>query len=126
MARIRDPIKHIRDKAKSKYKKGTSCEICGATEKLDFHHYYSMTPLFNAWCKKHGYKIETDDDVIEIRESFIADHWKEVYDETVTLCHPHHLKLHSIYGKDPALVTAMKQKNWVAIQREKHGLVESI
>jgi len=33
------------------------------------------------------------------------------------------LKLHSIYGKDPALTTATKQMRWVKIQREKHGLV---
>jgi hypothetical protein len=41
----------------------------------------------------------------------------------VTLCHTHHLKLHSIYGKDPSLGTAKKQMRWVEIQREKHGLV---
>jgi hypothetical protein len=123
MVKMRDPIKFVRDKAKSKYKKGTACEICGNEENLDFHHYHSMTPLFNAWCKQQGYVIKTDDDVIEVRDSFIADHYEEVYKKTVTLCHTHHLKLHSIYGKDPALVTASKQENWVRIQREKNGLV---
>ena len=121
--KVRDPIKWVRDRAKAKYNKGTSCEICDVTEKLDFHHYHSMTPLFNAWCKKHGHVIKTDDDVIEVRDSFISDHYEEVYKKTVTLCHPHHLKLHSIYGKNPPLVTASKQENWVRIQREKHGLV---
>ena len=123
MAKVRDPIKWVRDRAKAKYKKGTECEICGTQENLDFHHYHSMTPLFNAWCKKQGYVIKTDDDVVEVRDSFISDHYEEVYNKTVTLCHTHHLKLHSIYGKDPALVTASKQENWVRIQREKNGLV---
>ena len=121
--KARDPIKWVRDRAKAKYNKGTECEICAVTEKLDFHHYHSMTPLFNAWCKKQGHVIKTDDDVIEVRDSFISDHYEEVYNKTVTLCHPHHLKLHSIYGKNPPLVTAAKQENWVRIQKEKHGLV---
>jgi hypothetical protein len=30
------------------------------------------------------------------------------------------MRLHSVYGKDPALTTAEKQKNWVKIQKEKH------
>jgi len=47
-----------------------------------------------------------------------------VYDYTVTLCHKHHLRLHSIYGKRPKLITAEKQNKWVEIQREKqHGMV---
>jgi hypothetical protein len=46
----------------------------------------------------------------------------ELYDETVTLCHTHHMGLHAIYGKDPALVTAPKQKRWTEIQREKWAL----
>ncbi len=41
----RDVVKYVRDKAKSKYKKGSACEICGETEQLDFHHFYSLTPL---------------------------------------------------------------------------------
>jgi hypothetical protein len=80
-----------------------------------------MTPLFNKWLG--GRKVLTDDDVIEVRDAFIAEHHKEVYEDTVTLCHTHHLKLHSIYGKDPALSTATKQMNWVEIQRGKNGLV---
>ena len=34
-----------------------------------------------------------------------------------------HLKLHSIYGKRPKVVTAKKQERWVGIQREKYGMV---
>ena len=32
----RDLVKYIRDRAKSKYKKGTKCYICGESAKLDF------------------------------------------------------------------------------------------
>ena len=122
MTRKRDPIKHVRDKAKARYKKGTHCRICDTTENLDFHHFHSLTPLFNKWLKANSIKIHTDEDVVAVRDQFIAEHMSELYDETVTLCHTHHLKLHSIYGKDPPLITAAKQKNWVELQREKNGL----
>ena len=60
---------------------------------------------------------------MEWREEFIDEHDAELYEYTATLCHKHHLQLHSIYGKDPLLSTAKKQERWVKIQREKHGLV---
>lgn len=120
----RDPIKFVRDKAKAKYQKGTNCYICGTNEQLDFHHFFSLTPLFNKWLKANSIKLATDEDVIACRDQFIAEHQAELYDEAVTICHTHHLKLHSIYGKDPPLATALKQKRWVEIQREKHGLTK--
>ena len=116
----RDVVKYVRDKAKSKYEKGTSCEICRETEQLDFHHFYSLTPLLNQWLAKNKHNPEY---IQSLRDDFIEEHSAELYDDTVTLCHTHHLKLHSIYGKDPALGTAKKQMRWVEIQREKHGLV---
>lgn len=117
---LRDPIKYVRDRAKSRYDKGSQCEICEATTSLDFHHYYTMTPLFNKWCKTKGYTVKTVDDILKIRDEFIHEEEDKVYHQTVTLCHEHHLKLHSVYGKDPALSTADKQKNWVRIQKEKY------
>ena len=117
---LRDPIKYVRDRAKSRYEKGSHCEICGATESLDFHHYYTMTPLFNKWCKSKGYVVKVVDDILKIRDEFILEEEDKVYNQTATLCHDHHLRLHSVYGKDPALFTAEKQKNWVKIQKEKH------
>lgn len=118
----RDPIKFVRDKAKARYNKGTECYICASKERLDFHHFYTLTPLFNKWLRDNKIVIKTDEDVIAVRDRFIAEHMPELYEHAVTLCHDHHLKLHSIYGKDPPLVTAPKQKNWVRIQREKNGL----
>lgn len=112
----RDLVKYVRDRAKSKYDKGTECHICGSTEKLDFHHYYSLSPLLHRWMKLNRMKAE---DVLEWRDEFIRQHMAELYKHAVTLCHPHHLRLHAVYGKNPALGTAKKQMRWVEIQRDK-------
>lgn len=122
----RDKIKYIRDKAKARYEKGSECRICGAKVKLDFHHYYSLSPLLAKWLKeKQELRPEhyVDEYIVVWRDEFIDDNWAELYEHTVTLCHDHHLKLHSIYGRDPGLHTAEKQRKWVEIQREKNGLV---
>ena len=119
----RDLVKYVRDKAKSKYKKGTDCYICGATETLDFHHFNGLTELLESWLKKKKIEVTEEKDILSLREQFIAEHRAELYDEAVTLCHEHHLRLHSIYGKRPKLITAKKQLRWVRIQRDKHGVV---
>lgn len=117
----RDCVKYIRDRAKSRYKKGVNCYICGADQNLDFHHFYSLTPLLNRWILKNGLD---PDDVLEFRDRFIEEHNAELFNDTVTICRSHHQQLHSIYGKHPSLGTAKKQKRWVSIQREKHGTVD--
>jgi hypothetical protein len=119
----RDLVKYVRDRAKARYDKGDSCEICGESENLDFHHYHSMSPLLHGWLKKNRLNPTTADEIMAVRDQFIELHNNELFVATVTLCHTHHLKLHSVYGKDPALGTASKQANWVKIQREKNGLV---
>ena len=119
----RDLVKYVRDKAKSQYKKGTECYICGSTENLDFHHFNGLTELLESWLKEKKIQVKEEDDILNLREQFIAEHRTELYDEAVTLCHEHHLRLHSIYGKRPKLVTAKKQIRWVGIQRDKHGMV---
>ena len=48
----RDPVKYIRDKAKSKYNKGSECYICGVQNELDFHHFYTLAPLLQKWLKQ--------------------------------------------------------------------------
>lgn len=115
----RDKIKYIRDKAKAGYEKGTECYICGSVERLDFHHFYTLTPLFNKWVKDNKLTLDNEQALLDVRDRFISEHYNELYVEAVTICHEHHMKLHSVYGKDPALVTAPKQKRWVDIQREK-------
>lgn len=124
MSLKRDRIKYIRDKAKARYEKGSECRICGSQVRLDFHHFYTLTPLLNKWLKeKEALRPEhyTDEYIVIWRDEFIDENWAELYEETVTLCHDHHLKLHSIYGKNPPLHSAPKQKKWVEIQREKNN-----
>ena len=115
-------VKWIRDAAKSSYQKKTYCEICGVTEELDFHHFYSVSELVHAWERING-EVKSDEEAIAERDRFIEQHKYELFEATVTLCNPHHMKLHSIYGKNPKLSTAKKQESWVRIQREKYGLV---
>jgi 5-methylcytosine-specific restriction endonuclease McrA len=118
-------IKYIRDGAKAAYDKGTECFICGSTEQLDFHHFCSLAELANSWVRKNKLIIETADDALKWRDVFIEEHQTELYDEAVTLCHEHHQQLHSIYGKNPKLITAPKQARWVQRQRDKkYGVVE--
>jgi len=119
----RDLVKYVRDKAKSKYKKGTHCYICGETENLDFHHFYGLTELLETWLKKQEIVVTEEEQIVRLRPQFIEEHMKELYEDAVTLCHDHHLRLHSIYGKRPKLVTAKKQQRWVDIQRNKNGMV---
>jgi len=117
----RDEIKYVRDLSKSSYKKADTCFICDSTESLQFHHFYSMTLLWNKWKKENSIVIKTIEDIIEYREQFKLTHEDEIYTETVTLCEFHHMeRLHKIYGKVPPLITAMKQKRWCDIQRSKH------
>jgi|TARA_R100001530_G_C4232667_1_gene133072 hypothetical protein len=116
----RDIVKYIRDKAKNQYEKAEECYICGKNITLDFHHYYTLSPLVHDYVKKNNLLPKN---VLSFREDFIEAHRAELYDHTVTLCHEHHLHLHSIYGRNPTLGTAKKQERWVEIQREKHGMV---
>jgi len=116
----RDQIKYIRDLSKSAYKKDSECFICGNHDDLQFHHFYSMTELWNKFKKKAKITINTVEDILDWREAFKSAHHREIYEETVTLCEYHHMqRLHKIYGKMPTLATAMKQKNWCKIRREK-------
>ena len=119
----RDLVKYVRDKAKSAYKKESACYICGSTEDLDFHHYYGLTELLENWIADNKLEINDEESILSLRESFINEYREQIYTKTVTLCHKHHLRLHSIYGKRPKLITAEKQQRWVEIQRDKHGMV---
>lgn len=117
----RDLVKYIRDKAKSGYKKYSLCHICDTKENLEFHHYSGLTELLEKWL--NGRKVDTSEEIMVIRDDFIEQHYTELYEDTVTLCKTHHLKLHSIYGKRPTLNTAPKQARWVEKQKAKNGMV---
>lgn len=118
----RDEIKYIRDISKASYEKTNECRICGSTTDLEFHHYYTLTLLWNKWKKDNKILIESLDDIMYQREQFKGEHYKEIYSSTVTLCKKCHKdKLHRIYGKAPSLATAEKQRNWVEKQRVKYN-----
>jgi hypothetical protein len=116
----RIPIKWIRDLAKKDYKRGEECEACGSKEDLEFHHTHSLTLMFEHWVKSEGLTIETDEDVLAIRQQFIDEHRKELYEEVLTLCNKHHVMLHSVYGKIPRLGSEEAQRNWVLRIRAKY------
>lgn len=122
----RIPIKHIRDGAKARYPKQDHCAICNTTELLELHHFTGLTNLLDKWQKETGTPLDTDEQVLAIRDQFIAEHEYELFEAVVTLCEPHHSKLHSIYGKSPKLSSAKAQERWVQIQKDKNNGVVSI
>lgn len=117
----RIPVKWVRDKAKSAYEKLDQCHICGSTEDLELHHTHSITILLENWCKEKDYDVSTDDGILAVRDEFIEAFHKEIYDDVYTLCNKHHVMLHGIYGKKPALHTASKQSSWIEKQITKQN-----
>lgn len=116
----RIPVKWIRDKAKSAYDKKDHCYICGTTEDLELHHTHSITLLLNAWSDRKSYDISTDEGILAVRDEFIEEHHKEIYDDVYTLCNKHHVKLHGVYGKAPSIQSASKQGKWIEAQKAKY------
>lgn len=112
-------IKHIRDKAKKAYEKDDKCYICLTSDNLELHHTHSLTLLLKNWAHRNGHSIETDDEVLAIRDEFIETYHKEIYEDVYTLCNKHHVALHSVYGKSPDLASAKKQERWIEIQKAK-------
>jgi 5-methylcytosine-specific restriction endonuclease McrA len=117
-------VKHIRDRAKSAYDKKDICFICGYTDDLELHHLNSLTLLLDKWAKENGHSLATDEEVIAIRDEFIEAHHSEIYVEVFTLCNKHHVKLHSVFGKAPALTSAPKQSRWIEKQVTKANGLE--
>lgn len=106
-------VKHVRDGIKSQYSKAEECACCGSTEDLELHHYTTFSLLLEQYCRERNISIDTDEQVLAMRDQFYQDHWYELVDYTVTLCNTHHKLLHKIYGKQPALSSAKKQESWV-------------
>lgn len=115
-------VKYVRDGIKAYYPKKYNCKICNTTEELENHHYRTVTRVWHAWLKEKGIRITDAEHIMEIRYDFYKDHWDDLIKEVVCLCKKHHSYLHVVYGKDPMLSTAEKQKRWVAKQRDKYGL----
>lgn|SRR5574343_316940 len=121
----RIPVKWVRDKAKSAYEKAENCYICNTTEDLELHHTHSITILLENWASKNGYDISTDDGILAVRDQFISEHEKELYEYAFTLCNKDHVRLHSIFGKKPPIHTADKQVRWIEIQKNKSKGINS-
>ena len=115
----RIPVKWIRDKAKAAYQKQDTCYVCNKSEDLELHHLHSITVLLNRWSEHKNYDISTDDGILAVRDEFIAEHKTELYDMVYTLCNPHHVALHSVYGKAPAFGSEERQRNWIEKQKAK-------
>lgn len=115
----RTPIRYIRDGIKQQYKKESCCEICGVSEDLELHHYHTVAFLLEKHVKEHSIPMDTEEQILAMRDKFYQEYWHELVEDAVTLCNSHHVTLHKIYGQKPLLSTSTKQKNWVLIQKDK-------
>ena len=117
------PVKFVRDYIKKDYKLKDCCFICGSTDSLELHHLYSVSELFNQWCTKNKVlQIKNDEHIKELRVQFAQDCAEDLsHDNLYTLCKPHHVRLHTIYGQSYGNHLATKIKSWIYLQKEKHG-----
>lgn len=114
-------VKWVRDRAKRAYEKQSQCYICGTTLELELHHTHSITRLLETWAVKMGYDISTDSGIVAVRDEFIESHHAEIYDQVYTLCNPHHVQLHGVYGKSPSEASCSRQTRWIEIQKSKYS-----
>lgn len=117
----RTVYKYARDGIKSNYVKAECCCICGTSEDLELHHPHTFSLLFDNYCRDEGISVTTADEVMAMRDGFYSKYWNELVVDVLTLCNTHHKALHKIYGVQPPLSTASKQKQWVQRLKEKHG-----
>lgn len=109
----RTKYKYIRDGIKSNYKYAECCEVCSTKDDLELHHPNTVSLLFDTWCQTKGIDPSTKEEILEVRSQFYEDHWYELVDDVMTLCSTHHKSLHKVYGSQPPLSTAQKQREWV-------------
>lgn len=115
----RTKYRYIRDGIKSNYVYKDTCEICGSDESLELHHPHTVSLLFDKYCLERGLIVDTVEQVLEVREEFYKVHWHELVEDVLTLCNTHHKELHKVYGSQPPLATAEKQKAWVLRIRDR-------
>lgn len=117
------PIKYIRDYMKKHYKTREYCFVCGSVESLELHHIYSVSQLFEDWCKVNRVREpKTIEEMNKIREQFCQDEEERLNNSNLyTLCKAHHQRLHSIYGQKYSNHIASKVIRWLEIQKEKHS-----
>lgn len=112
-------LKTMRDGIKTNYVKKECCEICGTTEDLELHHPNTFSLLFDNYCRDEGITVKTTEEAYAMRDGFYQRYWNELVVDVLTLCNTHHKALHKIYGVQPPLSTAEKQKTWVQRLKDK-------
>lgn len=114
-------VKYVRDGVKANYKKASECAICLGLDQLELHHYSTLNRMWDKFKKDNllPKEIKDPDEIKLYREQFYEQYWFEAVEDSVTLCNTHHKLLHRVYGVEPMLSTAPKQKNWVAKQHAK-------
>ena len=119
----RIPIKYIRDYIKKDYKLRDECYVCKCTDKLELHHMYSISQLFEGWCSKNKItEVESVDAIKELRVKFYNDEIERLSNDNLyTLCKTHHERLHNIYGQRYSNHMSPKIIKWLELQREKNG-----
>jgi 5-methylcytosine-specific restriction endonuclease McrA len=119
----RELVKYVRDFIKKDYKLRDCCYICGSTTKLELHHLYSVSELFNKWCVANNIKsITTEEQILSLRARFAEDCADSLNNSNLfTLCSDHHKRLHNLYGQTYPNFMAAKIKTWLDIQKDKHG-----
>lgn len=108
---------------KKHYKARECCFVCGSVDALELHHIYSVSQLFEDWCKaKRVREPKTVEEMKEIREQFCQDEEERLSNSNLyTLCKMHHQRLHSIYGQKYSNHISSKVIRWLEIQKEKHS-----
>jgi 5-methylcytosine-specific restriction endonuclease McrA len=119
----RELVKYIRDYIKKDYKLRDCCYVCSITSNLELHHLYSVSELFSLWCTKNGIRdISTETEIKTHRVQFAIDYAEQLsHDNLFTLCGKHHKQLHNLYGQTYSNNMVPKIKNWIELQKVKHG-----
>lgn len=115
----RTVYKYIRDGVKANYVKLDKCEVCGCSEDLELHHPHTLSLVFDAYCEERGITVKDAEEVMAMRDEFYQVHWNELVVDVLTLCNTHHKALHKVYGAQPPLSTAAKQRVWVERIRDR-------
>ena len=115
----RTVYKYIRDGVKANYVKLDKCEVCGCSEDLELHHPHTLSLVFDEYCEERGITVKDAEEVMAMRDEFYQVHWNELVVDVLTLCNTHHKALHKVYGAQPPLSTAAKQRVWVERIRDR-------
>ena len=93
------------------------------THVLELHHLFSVSELFKKWRETNKInEISSVDEIKDLRVKFAEDCKDQLSHENLyTLCSTHHKQLHNLYGQTYSNHLVPKIKNWLEIQKAKHG-----